>query len=227
MRYSFLILFVLLLMIISHKAHSQQHRTVKDSIMNANLGREKPVKALLKTSILAPFTWQVPLTGEYRVLGEMMIGKRQSAQVGASYLTRSVMFALTQKMGANAGNAKVAGNGYRLQASYKYYLVSQPYRPEGIFVSLHSSLALIRYSFKDFPNDYQTLQHFNINLLIGGQVLIANRLSIELFVGPGYKANSYVTHARPGYEVLDFNQLGASYFKHIKLSAGMNIGVAL
>ncbi len=223
----YLIFPVLLVLMLFTTEISAQHRTVKDSIMNANMGSTRPVKALIKTSIFAPFMWQLPLTGEYRVLSEIMVGRKQSIQLGASYLTRSVMFAITQNMGANSGNAKVAGNGYRIQGSYKYYLVNRKFRPEGIFVSLHSSFASIRYNFKDFPDDYQTMEHFNINLLLGGQVLIKSRVSIELFFGPGYKNNVYSTHARNGYQVLDFDQLGDNYRRHFKMNAGMNVGIAL
>lgn len=218
---------ILLLIVMSTAVHAQQQRSAKDSILDANLGRFRPIKVLIKTSPFAPFMWQIPLTGEYRLLAEIMVAPKQSIQLGASYLTRSLFFVISQNIGSNASSDKVSGNGYRIQGSYKYYLLNRKYRPEGIFVSLHSSFASMRINFKDYPSDYQTLQHFNINLLIGGQVMIKNRVSLELFFGPGYKNNIYSTHARIGYQVLDFEQLGPNYRKNFKMSAGMNIGVAL
>jgi hypothetical protein len=214
-------------MFISMQVHAQKQRSAKDSIMDASLGGHPPIKVLIKTSPFAPFMWQLPLTGEYRLLGEIMIAPKQSVQLGASYLTRSLFFVISQNMGNSSNNDKVSGNGFRIQGSYKYYLVNRKLRPEGIFVSLHSSFASMRINFKDYPQDYQTMQHFNINLLIGGQVMIRNRVSLELFFGPGFKQNIYTTHARNGYQVLDFDQLSPNYRKNFKMSAGLNIGVAL
>jgi hypothetical protein len=220
-------LHVILMVLLFANLHAQQTKVVRDSIMDARLGGMRPVKVLLKTSIFAPFSWQIPLTGEYRLAGEIMCGRRQSITAGASYLTRSVFFALSQKVGVNAGTTKVQGNGYRIQAAYKYYLVSRKYRPEGIFLALHASLAEIHFNYKGFPDDVQKLRHFNVNLLFGGQFLIKNRVSIELFLGPGYKMNTYTSLARQGYEVMNFATLGENFRSHFKMSAGMNIGIAL
>lgn len=225
MRHIRIFLLFLLLMITGNLAQAQNSRSAKDSIVNATMGGYRPVRVLLKTSILSPFYWQIPLTGEYRVLSEIMLGRRQSVQLGVSYLTRSLFFAIAQK--ANKSTDKIGANGFRIQGSYKYYLVNRKYRPEGIFVSLHSSLASVHFNYKNSPNDYQTLQHFNVNLLIGGQILIANRVSLELFFGPGYKNNIYTSHARPGYEIFDFDALTDNYFRHFKMSAGMNVGIVL
>lgn len=220
-------MFVAIMLLSGLMLFGQPNITVKDSIYMANIGRGRPIKAIIKTSPFAIFYWQIPLTGEYRLAGEIMTGKKQSFQLGASYLTRSLFFAITQKMQANNGGSMVAGNGYRIQAAYKYYVFNKMYRPEGIFIAFHSSYASIRYNFKDYPNDYQTLQHFNINLLIGGQVIIANRLSLEVFFGPGYKNNLYTDYTRAGYGVFDFDQNNPSLNRHFKFSLGMNMGVAL
>jgi hypothetical protein len=206
---------------------AQENGKVKDSIYKANLGRSRPVKAIIKTSPFAIFYWQIPLTGEYRVLGEFMMGKKQSVTLGGSYLTRSLMFVMGQNMSSNSGNSKVSANGYRVQGSWRYYIFNKMYRPEGLFISAHASFASVKFNFKDYPDDFQRLEHFNLNLLIGGQLIIANRVSLEVFFGPGYKNNTYSSHCRPGYELFDFEDMPQSLSKHFKFSLGMNVGVAL
>jgi hypothetical protein len=233
MNYKFIlclsrILFLVLWLItVPYGLKAQQQGRVKDSIYRKQLGREQPIKAIFKTSVLSPFYWQIPLTGEYRLVGEFMIAPKQSIQIGASYLTRSIFFTIMQKMTASSGSAKVAMNGYRLQASYKYYFFNKKFRPEGMYLSLHTSFASQKVNFKDYPEDYQLLQHFNLNLLVGGQVIIRNRVSLELFLGPGYKNNSYISHSRKGYEVFIFEELSPTLYSHLKFNLGINIGVVL
>jgi hypothetical protein len=223
-----LILLTTCLVFSSISISAQQFSKAKDSLYRARLGREKPIKAIFKTSPLAIFEWQIPLTGEYRLVGEFMLGKRSSVQLGASYLTRSLFFSLSQKMAQNSGGGdKISGNGYRIQGEYKFYFFNKKYRPEGLFLALHSSFASVKYNFKGYPDDYQLLQHFNINLLIGGQLIIRNRVSIEVFIGPGYKNNHYIDQARTGYGVFSFDDLNPMLKKHFKLSTGLNIGITL
>ena len=229
LKQKLLILFCLgiLISIDIQSAYCQNYKSKKDSIYDAQFGRRRPIKALIKTSIFSPFTWQLPFTGEYRLLGEFMTTKNQSVQLGASYLTRSLFLVMLQNAPSNSGGDKISMNGYRVQAAYKFYLVNSKMRPEGIFIALHSSFATQRIHFKDYPDDYQTMTHFNVNLLIGGQFVIANRISMEGFMGPGYKNNSYGSYARPGYEVMNFSELFPTLKWNFKFNLGMNIGIAL
>ncbi len=200
---------------------------VRDSLMEARLGRNRPARAIIKTSPFSIFYWQIPMTGEYRLNAEMMSGKKQSLSIGASYLTRSLFLAIAQNLPANSGADKVGANGYRVQGAYRYYLLNKPFRPEGLYLSLHASFASVKFNFKGYPDDYQLLQHFNVNLLIGGQLIIANRVSLELFLGPGFKNNAYISRCRPGYEPIDTENLQPLLRKHFKFSLGMNIGIVL
>lgn len=218
-----LLLFLFFLLCL--EANGQRGIAKRDSLVNASMGGYPPVRVLLKTSLLSPFYWQIPLTGEYRLVSEMMIGRRQSLSAGASYLTRSLIFAISQR--ANKGSDIVNANGFRIQGSYRYYLVNRNYRPEGLFVSLHSSLARVRFNYKNYNEDYQILQHFNVNVLFGAQFLIADKVSLEFFAGPGYKYNLYQDYARTGYQVFDFDQLTDNYYRHFKMNAGINIGIVL
>jgi hypothetical protein len=216
-----------IMLIVSFSANAQQEGKTKDSLYRKQMGRERPISTIIKTSIFSPFFWQLPATGEYRLVGEYMFNKNQSVQLGASYLTRSIFFALLQKMAASSGAAKVAMNGYRIQGAYKYYFYNRKFRPEGFYLAIHSSFASVKANFKDYPDDYQLLEHFNISLLIGGQVIIRNRVSIEIFMGPGFKNNSYISRARNGYGVFIFEELGSSYYSHFKLTTGINMGIVL
>jgi hypothetical protein len=200
---------------------------IRDSLMEARFGRNRPARAIIKTSPFAIFYWQIPMTGEYRLNGELMSGKKHSLSAGASYLTRSLFLAIAQSLPANKGAARVGANGYRVQGAYRYYLLNKPFRPEGLYVSLHASFASVKFNFKDYPDDYQLLQHFNLNLLVGGQLIIANRVSLELFLGPGYKNNAYISRCRPGYEPIDTENLFPMLRKHFKFNLGMNIGIVL
>ena len=199
----------------------------KDSLVRASFGNRPPVRAILKTSILSPFYWQIPFAGEYRVVGEFMVGKKQSVNLGASYLTKGILMMIGQRIGGNSGVNEFKATGYRIQGAYRVYFFNKMYRPEGLYLSVHSSFASLKFYFKDSPNDYQLLQHFNINLLIGGQFLIRNRVSIDLFFGPGYKNNSYISRARPGYDVINLDELPGILHRNLKFNTGMNIGFAL
>jgi hypothetical protein len=209
---------------------AQQNRRPGDSIYHRDFGREQPIKAILKTSILSPFRWQLPYSGEYRLLGEFMIAPKQSLSIGASYLTRSVFFALGTKIASMSSNsssgAKVAMNGYRVQGAYKYYFFNKKYRPEGLYLAVHGSFASMKVNYKNYPNEYQLLEHFNLNLLIGGQVIIRNRVSLELFLGPGYKNNIYISRCPSNY-LIDFSQFSKQLRSHFKFNLGINIGVVL
>jgi hypothetical protein len=181
---------------------------------------------ILKTSILSPFYWQIPFAGEYRAVGELMVGTRHSLNLGASYLTKGLLMMIGQKI-ANAGGSDFTATGYRVQGAYRIYFFNKMFRPEGLYLSVHSSFASLKFYFKDVPDDYQLMQHFNINLLVGGQFLIRNRVSLEVFFGPGYKNNSYIDRARPGYGVIDLQSLPGLLHRNLKFTTGMNIGFAL
>jgi hypothetical protein len=207
---------------------AQKEGRVKDSIYKKQMGRDRPINAIIKTSPFCPFYSQIPATGEYRLVAEYMLNRNQSMQFGASYLTRSVFLVLYQNMQTNNGsNNNIAMNGYRVQGAYKYYFLNRKFRPEGLYLALHGSFASVKANFRGYQNDYQLLQHFNLNLLIGGQVIIRNRVSIETFMGMGFKNNSYIGRARTGYEVLAFDELPSIYFSHFKISTGINIGIVL
>lgn len=214
-------------LLFSQVASSQYAERERDSIFYQQFGNIRPIKALVKTSILPVFYWQIPYAGEYRLVGEFSTGSRSSFLIGGSYLTRSLMFVLSQKLPVNSGNTPVQMNGYRVQVAYRYYFVSQDFRPEGLFISLHSSFASVATNFKGYTDDKQYLEHFNVNLLLGGQVIAGNKVCIEGFIGPGFKNNSYLDRARNNYGVFAFDQFMPVLYKHFKFTLGMNIGIAL
>jgi hypothetical protein len=220
-------LFVLWIVFADNVCAQKDSRT-KDSIYRKDLGREQPIRAIFKTSLFSPFYWQIPYCGEYRLAGEFMIAPKQSLTFGASYLTRSIFFVLSTKLANrnSSGGAKVAMNGYRVQGAYKYYFFNKKYRPEGMYLAIHASFASMKVNYKSYPDEYQLLAHFNLNLLVGGQVIIKNRVSIEMFLGPGYKNNKYLSYCPANY-LIDFSQLPAILHGHLKFNLGINIGIIL
>jgi hypothetical protein len=219
----------LILLLATDNICAQQQIKSGDSIYHKDLGKGKPIKTIIKTSIFSPFRWQVPYAGEYRVLVECMIAPRQSLSFGASYLTRSLFFVIGTKIsnsGSNGGGATVAMNGYRAQGEYKYYFFNKKYRPEGMYLAIHASYASMKVNYKNYPDEYQLLEHFNLNLLVGGQIIIKNKVALELFLGLGYKNNVYISRCPINY-LIDFSQFSKQLRNHFKINLGTNIGLAL
>jgi len=202
-----------------------QQRPLRDSLFKTRVKWQVPMHVVIKTSPLAMIAWQLTLTGEYRLVGELMTGRIHSFQLGASYLVKREFFDYHEM--SKPANYEIAGKGFRIQGAYRIYLHNDDFWPEGFYLSILGSYAYMRFNYEDYPNNFQSLRHFNINALFGQQILIADRVSMELFMGIGYKNNCYVSHSEPEYEVLDFEHIDDDLMTPFKTIVGTNIGVAL
>ncbi len=154
-------------------------------------------KTVFKTNPLSMIAGVIPFTSEYRLLGEYAVNKNQAAQLGFSYLGKSPILSAIESSGPavnNVLNQKLKVRGYRIQASYKFYLTqlsngynkSEFLAPQGLYfaplVSYSSAKMYMRYF--QVNDIWIRATHFNANLLIGGQAFLGN-LALDVFFGFG------------------------------------------
>ena len=179
----------------------------------------------------------IPFTSEYRLLGEYAVNKNQAAQLGFSYLGKSPILSAIESSGPavnNVLNQKLKVRGYRIQASYKFYLTqlsngynkSEFLAPQGLYfaplVSYSSAKMYMRYF--QVNDIWIRATHFNANLLIGGQAFLGN-LALDVFFGLGYKKNQWLERYTVSQIILvDMNDLPSTYSGRVKVSLGFNIG---
>ena len=214
-----LIIFMLPLLCIG-----QKNGTYADSVASGYVGKV-PRSLVLKTNFLPIFAGQIILTGEYRLLGEMVVGRRQSISLGASYLGKGVLYSLAEK---SSGATKSKISGYRVQGAYKLYLTPWHQRPAGFYIGPHASWSKATVSYPQNPGNYISIRYFNVNLLAGVQFFVHDRISADIFMGPGYKDNFWREYnasslSRPYVDA----DMGLMTRMHFKFNLGFNIGIAL
>lgn len=201
------------------------------------------VRTIIKTNPTAIIVGVMPLiTSEYRLLFEFPSAPLQSSQIGFSYLGKSPFIRYvendTLKKNPNAYFLKMHISGFRLQASYRFFvnkwiqkigLSAIPvYAPGGFYISPHVSYASakITYKFANQYNIYFLVTHVNVNLLCGWQFILFENAALDMFTGIGYKQNQWFEHnqniVRPVPPPEDFEIPG--YFSPVKLSVGINFG---
>jgi hypothetical protein len=214
--------------------------------MEADTILKKPVKKEnLKSKIFAPplvlktsptaLLWGAifpPFTAEYRLMAEISSGKRQSEQLGISYLGPN-LFLTTIERAANIPTSyyyKVAG--WRIQYAHKFYLVGRRhYAPFGFYVAPMVSYSNVRIAIglkRYYQGAYFDFRHFNINGIIGVQAGKINRVTFDIYAGLGYKTNKVYYHSN-SFKILpyDTKDFGKVYESHLNGVFGINIGYAL
>ncbi|MCF8298519.1 MAG: hypothetical protein K9J13_13310 [Saprospiraceae bacterium] len=184
---------------------------------------------IIKTNPL-PIIWGViPFTSEYKLIYEMVTQPKQSISLGASYLGKTILWDLFQDTTQTVyGQPEIKISGYRVQGMYKFYFTNK-YAPRGLFIGPHISYSSAKYTYQQTQINYNYLKisHFNVNCLIGYQDVIFDLISIELFVGAGYKNNIWEEHkTKTNFRVIKDNDMSNFYNSHQKFMAGFNIGVA-
>ena len=189
-------------------------------------------RQILKTNLL-PILWgPVFFTSEYRLVGEAPTAPWQSVMLGVSYLGKSP-FANTLLAGANgqkgmqlARNTSISG--FRVQGMYRFYLTHYWKSPQGVYIGPHASYAYAKATMQGNRTQYVKLVYSNINLLAGLQCVLFRCIAMDGFAGLGYRSNyeelhgyrgSFTTTAIPG--LFDGSKPG-----HLKLTLGMNLGIA-
>lgn len=147
--------------------------------------------SVFKTNPLALIIGQIIYTGELRLGYEYMLTPKQSIQVAASYNFLNVFVKSTFDSLNVTVNNQIGTWGYRLQLSYRYYLYStQDFKPEGFFVSPHVSINRFRlYERGNYSQYFSEDNFFNVNLLVGYQQILWDRITGEIVLGIGYRNN--------------------------------------
>jgi hypothetical protein len=222
----FLVLYATCILI-PYNIQAQHNNNGRDTLLKKKFEKMHPVSGVIKTNIL-PIIWgNIPYTAEYRLLGEFMTTRGQSLSIGASYLGKSMLLILSEKSAQNKGQSVLSVTGYRVQGAYKFYFIKKNLRPEGPYLALHSSWSSARIFEKGNTADYLAGSHFNVNVLFGAQVIAANKVAFDVFLGPGYKNNTWSEHSPGSSKSIDMTEFGRMYSGHLKFTMGFNVGIAL
>lgn len=211
-----------------------------DSIKNVI---PQKIRTVFKTNPTAILIGVIPgVTSEYRLLVEFPSAPLQSSQLGISYLGKSPFIRFVENMNAkknpNAIFLRMYISGFRLQGSYRFFInewmqrlgfFSQTtYSPEGFYFSPHTSYSTVKITYK-FANQYDVfyrVNHFNINLLAGWQIVMSGKYTVDIFTGIGYKENVWTEHFQnkvttvtppKGFDI-------PGYFGPVKYNFGVNFG---
>lgn len=187
---------------------------------------------LLKSNPMAVLWGPIPFTAEYRIVAEVTSGRKRSAQLGISYLGKSLLWKMVEDATKTPARYQFKINGWRLQAGYRLYLNGKSrYAPFGFYVSPTVSYSNARISIglnNYYKQVYYDFRHFNANLLMGVQLGRKADITMDIFTGIGYKENRVFYHANNTHIIpYDTEEFGAFYNGPIKLVFGINFGYAI
>ena len=227
-----LIALLLILLIAFFGIHCQAQETTlpaKDTIAKTtSIHYPIEYKGVFKTNPLMPLWGSIPLTAEYMGLYEFVTSPQQTSQIGLSYLTRSPVLKLFEDTVTDIKTVII--NGIRGQVSHRFYLLeSYFYAPKGLYLSPHISYATVKVSTKYLQSmdAYWRITHFNMNLLMGWQWIKSNALTFDVFVGMGYKENTWEEHHGQKTTTVDTDDMGNWYNRNSKISIGFYLGIGL
>jgi len=144
-----------------------------------------------------------------------------------SYLGKGpVLFYIEELLKSQGDNINLVGSGFGFQAWHKFYLGK--YSPKGLYLAPQVSYAIGRVSEKRLNQYDLYLQwtHASINMLMGAQILIADKAAIDFYWGLGYKQNSLIYHeSATNFTYLD-DELPGIYTFPVKFNAGVHFGWA-
>ena len=151
---------------------------------------KKEYKFTIKANPLAalggPF-WViiVPITGEYKLIGEYAFAKQMSFQLGASYIGPSVLINL-DKIADTASVSGIKTSGLRFSGMLKYFLSRDLPAPQGFYIAPQFSFAKASLTNKKDPTQKVNAQKININACIGYQLITSGGFTLDIFTGMGY-----------------------------------------
>lgn len=204
------------------------------------LNQKHKALTVYKTNPGALLWGALPFSSEIRIVREDVIASQQSLQVGISYLTKGPFIRLIeQAMKANntsgMGNYDIVFNGFRFQATYKWYLndmfnelfSTDMHAPQGFYMAPHLSYAQAKLTLRPLAarQIYIEMIHFNAGLLWGIQLVSHKGVAIDVFTGMGYKRNVwYVQNGPFNRQQMDLSGFGLLLNGNLKLYGGLNIG---
>ena len=234
---SFCLSITILLIFIIHYPlfiiHSQaQGEEISPLGVSQPIDNPQTVSTVIKTNPLAVLWGSIPFTSEYRFMIELTSSKKQSDQIGISYLGKSPVLKLFEDTIENLNLLIV--RGIRFQGAHKFYinklgiyfgLPGSEYAPNGLYLSPHLSYSTAKFSTKFFNSRdvFIRTTHFNVNLLLGYQ-LIREYWALDFFAGMGYKNNIWIEHDQQNSININTSDFGPLYNSPVKLNLGFNVG---
>lgn len=183
-------------------------------LMVANIANaQSERKNVIKVNYLSPIVSTASL------FYERVVGKNTSVQLGLAYTGAKV----------GAGDAKTSINGFYITPEFRYY-ASKKGAPTGFFVapylryqnlSLKVTTPADPFFGTSATEDKATFSSFGGGIVLGGQWLFGDRVSLEVFGGPAYNAGSIKTEGTASED--DFSIGGIGGFG---LRFGSTLGIA-
>lgn len=187
-----------------------------------------PYQTFLKSNPFVMLVGAIPLTAEFRIVGEQMVARSQASQVGISYLAKGIPLYMVED--SSNGAVKFVVNGFRIQYTHKFYVGKNrnPYEANGWYIGPHFSYATSRFSNRraNTHDMFIRITHMNANIFMGYQALVKKRHCFDFFFGLGVKDNGW-------YEVqknINSNRrvqpedMSDYYRSNFKISLGFNMG---
>lgn len=212
----------LTLLLLSFSVQSQNIKEIKEKINSYN----RHVSTILKTNPFAIFWGSIPFTAEYRLVEEVKVGTQQSISVGISYLGKSPIVKMIEDTLIPNNKIRFYIKGIRLQYAHRFYFTRYKQAPFGRFVGIQASYSTAKASLKYYSsqNKYVKAMHFNINAVYGKQRTLGDNLSLEYYIGMGYKNNIWYSVSNPHVIKPVRKEDMGFYGTPVNFVFGMNIG---
>ena len=163
---------------------------IANPVLSQQASDAKEFKFTIKTNPLSalggPF-WViiVPVTGEYKVLFEAAVSDKSSFQLGLGYLGPSALINLDDISSDPGSVSGINTNGFRVQGMYKIFVSRDLSAPEGFYLGPHLSYAQAKIENKSDASAYLSGKKFNVNGVIGYQMITAGGFTLDLYTGMG------------------------------------------
>ena len=156
-------------------------------------------KNIIKANLLSP----IVRSGSF--FYERVVNDKSSVQLGFYYTGWSI------------DNTKIRGIG--ITPEYRFYVSNQKSAPQGFFVA-----PFLRYQNLELSSgsDKGTLTSFGGGVVIGGQWIFSDVISLDIFGGPNYNARNFKA-ATNGVTEDDFTLTG---FGNFGFRFGVTVGIA-
>jgi hypothetical protein len=172
-----------------------------------------------------------PISAEYRLMVEMTGNRKQSEQLGISLLGKSILWKVLENA-PGSGQITYKIRGVRIQYAHKFYLVSRRgYAPHGFYfapmfsyASVHASPSKAAFT----RNIYYDFKNISMNMMIGVQTGKTKKMSMDIYMGPGYKTTTVRLHYSNGTsKPYPGEEFGPLLNTHLNFVFGINIGFCL
>jgi len=173
------------------------------------------------------------LTAAYGIIYETPVARRQSIQVGCSFIGKGLFFRLKESASSSPPfGTTYYETGMMFQFAYKFYLSRKRHTaPRGFYVAplFRSTTASggTSYGYR-IQGNYITFEQFDANLIYGSQMIrkSGRGLVIDWYVGAGYKHLVATKHYSPSYST-PYSLEGNPFLKMpVNFILGLNIGWA-